>query len=352
MRASVFGIFWSVILIPSTVLAQSCEAVYRDAVRNISIEVTDDAVLNAIYRNQCTDLVDRGSASSSFGAGIVVDGLPIGLDLSGSSSRDLMESFCSTYSSRYQASRERVTYESRVVEGALLAFNACMEIEAQTGIRITHRIANPTAIAVDFHFRNTGSVITVNGVVVDNLECRANGLVDDVLGFETTFEARSNFTILCRRLGREADDGTIYFPSASLSIGNTVASYSISVFEDQIYNNELASETTRHVQELQDELDAMRSRNGVLLAERDQALADLSALSSRVNNMEIGLHSAVVSDFNPGGVERHFATGTSLVDVHQAFCPGAFKSGAARISSTEGCGGHGCDWVAAFCAYY
>lgn len=338
--------FAGVLCLTGPARSDGCDDVYRDAVRNYSFSQNDYSTLNSVYDNQCTVTGERQKYTWDSSMDIVVESLPIGMTGNASAAIDKMTNFCRYYHTyRHDSFHQQVSTNTVVVE-ALKNFNACKQIESEAGVTITHKFANPDSVIFNFQFRGGGTtVLSLQGVVASkNLTCRSNRNAtpghSDVVNDTTRFEARENFTILCRREPTRKGDGSADYSPASIAIATSIESYVLSMPSDSIYSNQLASDATKKIGDLSSRLtDVTKDRDA------------LQALKDRVDKLKIEINPVVIGSAHPGGGGKWYPCGQDMEVVKRELCQGAIYSSWSRVAS-EGGGGCGYDRNAVVCVRY
>jgi hypothetical protein len=344
LRLLAAAFLWSV----SASANASCEDAYKDALRDRQFSEYDWSSLNTVYDNQCTQTGEKNSSSSSVGLNAIVQAIPIGFTGNTADSSEKMTNFCHNYHSlRFDKSHHAATSDTVVVE-ALRSLNACVLIESKSGVAVTHKFADPDSLAINFEFNNSTTKFLVQGVATKNITCRANGHAAGALGQTTSFEANSNFSILCVREGeREADGTTVYRP-ASIAIGTNFDSYTVSVPGDSIYDHDLASEASDTIKGLTSSLNDTIQTLSTTSKER-QTLSDFK---NRVDGLKITVHSVVIGSAHPGFGGQWFGCGSSPESIRDQLCKGANKSSVDPIQTATPGGGCGYVRFAVTCVTY
>jgi hypothetical protein len=312
-----------------------CDEVYTNNVRNRTFTEDNYASLNTVYDNLCSSSGSKKSLSWDSSMGIIIDSLPINMTGNGKSTEEKADAFCHTYHSlRFDTSHNAVA-KDEVVSAALGNYNTCKEIEARTGVVVTHKFADPDSLVVNFDFKNPNTFLRIDGVLATNMICQSNAAPEGEksLNQNSHFEMRSNFAITCGRVHPKGDDST-YIPG-SLAIGTSVTSYVISLPADSIYNNSLASDATSKINDLQKSLSSAQNDN-VSLSTR------LSNANKKIDGIKISPHRIMIGQYNPGGGFEFHGCGTDLNQVRDSLCKGSVQSSITQGNSVSG---HQCGYT-------
>jgi hypothetical protein len=318
----------------TTVLAASCEDVYQNNVRDKYYSESDYSSLNTLYDNLCSSSGERKSQSWDSSMSVVVKAIPIKMTGNAKSDVERASAFCRYYSSLRLDTSHSVVARDEIVVAALQNYNACKEIEARSGVVVTHKFADPHSIVVNFDFKNTNQYLVIDGVLAANMTCRSNEAPkgEEILSQQSHFEMRRNFAITCRRPDPTSDQAR--YAAGSLAIGTNVTSYTISLPSDSIYNNELASAATSKIRGLEASLQATQSEASSL-AEK------LAESAKKINGLRLVQHRIVIGQHNPGGGMEHHGCGTNMDVVKDSKCKGAHQ---ATVVPGMGSGGHQCGY--------
>jgi len=327
----------------------SCAYAYKDQLRNLSFTKFDYSTNHAVYDEVCTSSGEVNQTKFEAGLSILPDSLPIELTGEAGTSRQRTENFCKNYrSTRYSANHSSIA-KSEVVVAALNSFNSCRNIEVRSGgVVATHSFTNPDAVVIKFTFPDTNRVLRIEGVKSTNLECRAAGIPhgsnSGVLGVTSTFEMRSDFSILCSRESMPTDGGGRSYAPGTVTVATNHAPYLVSLPQDRVYSNHLASEATTKIAALETSLKSTASDLSALTA-------DHSKLLDRIKAMTVETHSVIVASAHPGGGGKWYPCGQDLEVVRRELCQGAVSSQVQWMSNSNG-GTCGNERYAVVCVRY
>ncbi|MCK1640463.1 hypothetical protein IVA95_23475 [Bradyrhizobium sp. 157] len=209
------------------------------------------------------------------------------------------------------------------------------EIEARTGVLVTHKFADPDAILVNFDFKNANTFLRIDGVLAKNLICRAPAAPSgqNALSQTTKFEMLGNFAITCART-HPKNDNTKYNPG-SLGIATNIASYTISLPADSIYNNSLASDATSKIEGLQRTL-------ATLQAQKSELDGKFAEANKKLDGIKMVPHRVMIGEHNPGGGFNFYGCYTNLDMVRDNLCKGSAQ---AIVTKGNSVGGHRCGYT-------
>ncbi len=295
-----------------------CDEVYVNNVRNRTFTEDNYSSLNTLYDNLCSSSGSKKNLSWDSSMGIIIDSLPISMTGNAKSSEEKTNAFCHTYKSlRFDASHNTVA-KDEVVSAALNNYNACKEIEARTGVVVTHKFADPDSILVNFDFKNSNTFLRIDGVLANNMSCQSNAAPkgQKTLSPNSQFEMRGNFAITCSRTHPKGNK-SVYIPG-SLAIGTNITSYTISLPADSIYNNSLASDATAKIEGLKKVLASAQTENSSLNTKLGEA-------NKKIGGVKMVQHRVMVGQINGGGGYNFYGCGANMEQVKDILCKGALK---------------------------
>lgn len=302
----------------------SCDSVFTENIRNLRFEETSIAELNTIYDNYCSASGETNSKYLNTDLEAVVKKIPVKFSLNKGSASERMESFCKLYNEVRYKDEYRTVSTSEVLISALQQYNVCRKIAKESGVRVT-RSSGTTAFTIFFEFLEQNRVLKLEHVATSpNLKCSTTSIdgKKQMLDSSTAHEFRSNFEILCQRDQMILSDGTTEYQAGSVEIGTTFGPYSIPIFADALYNNQLASEATKTIADLTAQTQSDAATLAKLQTENEQlkkSLADLTPssaawetffVSSRANSK----YKDAITEFlnkagpRPDGIEATVAT--------------------------------------------
>ncbi|RWQ04063.1 hypothetical protein [Mesorhizobium sp.] len=326
------------------VQAQTCEAVYQDAVRDLSFTQRDFETLHSVFDHHCKASGEVNSTNIDTSAGFPIEGIPVEFTGNFASNQQKIENFCKLYK-EVRFSDERVEIrKSTVVVDALASYNECKKIEKATGIVITHAFSNPDAVAINIKLLGRDSKLRVQGVATKNITCRSSEQAwifsSGELSETSDFEVTSDFAILCTRTGKAVEGGGTEYDPATITIATNIAPYTIGLPQDKVYSNHLASQATEQIESLEKTVEKLTGSN-----------QELSELAERVKKMTITNHPVILGNAHPGGGGKWFPCDQNMDVATKQLCEGAELSAWKTIGVQSGCG-CGCTRLTVTCVNY
>lgn len=200
-------------------LAAGCDGILS-LTRNLTFEQKSIRVAQNIYSQYCSGSTVKSGSEFSLGLDVVIEQVPIGLNLGSGSTKEKVEHLCSQYSSWYASNSASVSLAISTSDKAIDAWVSCQELEKQD----VFFSVNPQKELVGFGVRRGTDVIDFLGMdyVDAHLSCFGpfgkDGkqiLIDRDTRF--TLSSSKEQPITCRR-SYETKDGIEYLASSEVSI--------------------------------------------------------------------------------------------------------------------------------------
>lgn len=312
----------------STQNAYACDEVYLNATRNLHITESSYSELNALYDQYCSYDGKSSSRDSSFGIDVVVKKIPVKFTGQATSSSEAVSNFCRNYRSVRFAKGSQSAISSEVVVDALEKYNECRRI-ASNGVLISHTFVNPGAILFDFKFGRPSINFQLQSVTHGPaVNCGSTALSGDgsniALDGSKALSISTDFNIQCTRVATQTATGQ-QFDATWIGLGTNFGSYGISLPQDEIYNNDLKSETTKQISDLQEMLNAVNKEKN-----KTQILYD------RLKNTKLLSFGVVIGQRDPGHGWRFYGCGSKIGDIVKLECPKAISTATDKLWDENG----------------
>lgn len=278
---TVSAIIFVMISAPALAQETSCESVYQNAVRNITVDTIDRSSRSFYFNLYC----ERDGSTRSIAAGtnfsFPIEGIPF--EAGGDASWDEAElkEFCriGSDSNYYEASD--FSYGSFVVTDALTSYNQCLFLQKEN-LLVTHQEAPAASFIVFGEFTSPILDATIDTVQYDpdKLTCTSTSFSDD--GSEELIDGsrrydpnRQPFSIACVRKAFQSGDKD-YYPRTWFQMATSVGPYTVILPGDSHLGFNLASQAEAAYNA------AIESRN----AAREEARRAVAAAARRIETLE------------------------------------------------------------------
>ena len=283
-------LFLPIITISTSAYAQNlgCGDVYKNAVRNISIETKDRTSKSFYFNLYCEKSGSTKDFTASASVGFPIEGIPLEISGDGHWSETELKDFCKQgVEQRFYQSND-LSFGSFVVSDALASFNECLALEKKDLI-VTHSESAPTGVTIFGRFQTTQLNLAILGMLYDEtvVECSSTSLSDDgkeikIDRSQSFSNIKQNFSISCKRKPKIEGDRT-YYPPASLTLATTQGPYTVRLRSDTNLGFNLASEAKAAYDS------AVTERNNAIAA-MNNALAQLAEANRKLNNPSVTWH--------------------------------------------------------------
>lgn len=225
--------------------SESCEAVYGNATRNISLEARQSIELSSLYSRYCE--ADGSARSSGLGVTLKfpVEQIPVEIGVSGTSATEKHSSFCRIGQSRNAFRSSSLDYANSVVVPALELFNQCLAARDR-GLLLSHAILTPELFSISGELRDNHSRPVLTGLLHDrSVACTSssfgppNGPAQKI-SYEKERPILRNFDIQCRRQGVRRGTDVVY-PVTAVELQTNMGNYKVELPEDSAYGPSTAS---------------------------------------------------------------------------------------------------------------
>jgi hypothetical protein len=272
----------------SAEIASACTSVYDGATRNLDINYRQQSELRNFYSQHCETNGEVKSSSANLDFDVVIKAIPFKIGGSGSSSKEKFQDFCKTNQEFATSQSSELNFSNRVVTDALLSFNQCLNIAAQSGQRliITHTEQPPSSVIISGRWKDSvteGVSLQAIAYEEDKVKCFSKSFTTD--GSEEEIAKNSaekkllkNFSIRCDRVGIDAN-GKRKFERAVIGLSTTIGSYDVSLSEDAQLGFALASEVEVKFAQLEQEKNA-------LVGSLQSTAAELQSLKEKYERKE------------------------------------------------------------------
>lgn len=289
MRYIVLGAtsLFSLIATQTSAQGLTCEDVYVNATRNITVETRDRSAKSFYFSLYCerngSVRSGRGNAELEF----PIPDLPLSVSGDGAWNESELREFCSVgaQSQFYEASD--ISVGSFVVPDALASYNQCVALQRERLV-ITHQEAPPSSFVVYGEFTNNTVDAQILSVTYEpsELQCYSTDFSGDgsrevIDGSRKYNPAKRNFAITCNRV-RQTHSNRDFYPRAEFQMSTSLGPYTVIVAEDTHLGFELASQAEAA-------FDTAIAERNKARSERNEARRIAAAAERKLESLEVRL---------------------------------------------------------------
>ncbi|SDB02451.1 hypothetical protein [Bauldia litoralis] len=233
----------------SAAIAQEtvCDAVYKDAVTEISIETKNRSEKSYYFNLYCRKDGSQQDWVSSASVGFPIKGVPFKAEGDSDWSKEELTEFCQIGAGNNFFESADTSFETTVVTDALQSFNDCVALLAKD-IEITHTTDNPRGVTFDIQINDPDKKLVIHGIggIGDDVACKSTSLKDDqssvVVGTDQGFTVeKKDVGIRCDRTPIKFGDEDFY-PRRVVTLSTSEGSYQVVLPGDGLQGFHLASE--------------------------------------------------------------------------------------------------------------
>jgi hypothetical protein len=328
----------------------SCEAVYSNATRNISLEARETIEMSSLFSQYCEANGSVRSGALGVSAKFPVEKVPVQLGINGSSASETHSRFCDVGARRSAFRSSSLDYANSVVVPALDLFNQCLAARDR-GLILSHTILTPELFSISGELRDNHSRPVLTGLFHDrSTTCTSSSFGPQggpaaKISFEKERPILRNFDIQCRREGvRRGSD--IVYPLAAVEVQTNMGNYKVQLPEDSAYGPATASEAAARIQ----------LRESTHAHEKQLLSQEIASLQAARNELERRLGSPVLRSMLLTVGERGGGFGEGITEHrNRVYCYADPNVEAQRYCSVTGGGrpmvqhigthgGHKCDY--------
>jgi hypothetical protein len=240
--------------------------------RNFSSTSAKSVVANQVYESSCKTSSSRSGATIGIGSEEVVKLASSVFSLTGSTSKEKLQSFCSQYESSeyYNQSQSEIT--STVVKQAILSWAACQRNKSENVVFNVLDEGSQFTVTVK---QGKGIPVGLQGVVYDNslMSCKVfHGETTESANDATkvTISNGKLVSVICTRNSTIKDDQK-FFPLAALTIPTGEGTISIEIPEKSSPNIRWLKDVDAQINALQSDFNTETDRLEKLIEESNSS---------------------------------------------------------------------------------
>ncbi|WP_395773200.1 hypothetical protein [Agrobacterium pusense] len=258
---------------------QHCLTAYRDNMASVSADSQTAFAIETVARNECRSDGTAINAGYSEGSKSLIDGLT-------SSAKNIFGSyastsaFCSAYKEGKFSYATSASYNRTPLEAMAAQFNSCMKNARDYRFAVWSAMSGPSEVIYHGVFYPTGASalkFRLNASAV-NAECVMPGSRGEKRLRGREVEVSNEFSIVCRRNGRQEENATVYGP-AEVTVWFNGERYPTVMVADRVFLDPQGGPTS--TEQAKAEISALQTALAAAKAETATARSDAERLRAR-----------------------------------------------------------------------
>jgi len=302
LAAVLLAVTASSIASPAAASRSTCEAVYLNSTRDVTLSIRKRVEMRAVFNQHCESNGSVRQRSGGINLAFPIEQIPVEFGLSGMTSDQAASAFCKVGAERSGFVDEATAFADTVVIPALQLYNQCKEIE-ERGLRISHTSPGLGFLNISGEILDTTSRPVLNALLYDpkKVACTSTSFGQPGrnavrIAADRERPITRNFDIQCVRKGVQRGADVVY-PPAEVTVATNMGDYSATFTEDQAYGPGSANQARTEALALQSRHATAITRVEIqLAAEKDKS----RELQRRIDNPTLRSMLLTIGEYGGG----------------------------------------------------